>query len=65
MDRHGPGRGAWLCRDSSECLTDAVRRHGFERAFGAAIDAKDLQQLQMHPDAPERAWERPAPDVRG
>ena len=27
MDRHGAGRGAWLCRDSIGCLDDAVRRH--------------------------------------
>ena len=42
------GRGAWLCRDSPGCLDEAVRRHGFERAFRAAIDAESLQQLQMH-----------------
>jgi predicted RNA-binding protein YlxR (DUF448 family) len=48
VDRHGAGRGAWLCRDSIGCLDDAVRRHGFERAFKASIDARDLQQLQMH-----------------
>ena len=49
VDRHGAGRGAWLCRDSPGCLDDAVRRHGFERAFRASIDAEDLQQLH---DAP-------------
>ena len=62
MDRHGAGRGAWLCLDSPRCLDEAVRRHGFERAFGAAIDAEDLQQFHMHLG---EAWERPAPDVRG
>ena len=62
MVRHGAGRGAWLCRDSPGCLDDAVRRHGFERAFRAAIGADDLQQLQMHLGG---ASERPAPDVRG
>ena len=62
MDRHGAGRGAWLCRDSPGCLDDAVRRHGFERAFAASIDAGDLQQLRAHLG---EAWERPAPDVRG
>ena len=62
VDRHGAGRGAWLCRDSPGCLDDAVRRHGFERAFAAAIDAGDLQQLRMHLG---EAWGRPAPDVRG
>ena len=62
MDRRGVGRGAWLCRDSVRCLDDAVRKHGFERAFKASIDAGDLQQLQMHLG---EAWERRAPDVRG
>ena len=33
VDRHGAGRGAWLCRDSPGCLDEAVRRHGFQRAF--------------------------------
>ena len=62
MDRHGTGRGAWLCRDSPGCLDDAVRRHGFERAFRAAIGADDLQQLLRHLGG---AWERPTRDVRG
>jgi predicted RNA-binding protein YlxR (DUF448 family) len=48
VDRHGAGRGAWLCRDSAGCIDEAVRRHGFERAFKASIGAGDLQQLQMH-----------------
>jgi predicted RNA-binding protein YlxR (DUF448 family) len=56
------GRGAWLCRDSVGCLGDAVRKHGFERAFKASIDAGDLQQLQLHLG---EAWGRPARDVRG
>ena len=46
MDRHGAGRGAWLCRDSPDCLDDAVRRHGFERAFRTAIGADDLERLR-------------------
>ena len=62
MDKHAAGRGAWLCRDSLGCLDDAVRRHGFERAFAASIDAEDLQQLRAHLG---EAWGRPAPDVRG
>ncbi len=62
QDRHGAGRGAWLCRGSSGCLDDAVRRHGFQRAFAAPVDAGDLQQLRMHLG---EAWGSPAPDVRG
>jgi predicted RNA-binding protein YlxR (DUF448 family) len=62
VDRHAAGRGAWLCRDSTGCLDEAVRKHGFERAFKASIGAEDLQQLHMHLS---EASERPAPDVRG
>ena len=61
-DRNGAGRGAWLCRGSWGCLDDAVRRHGFERAFTAPVEAGDLQQLRMHLG---EAWGSPAPDVRG
>ena len=46
VDRHGAGRGAWLCRGIHGCLDEAVRRHGFERAFAASIDATDWQQLR-------------------
>jgi N utilization substance protein A len=62
VDRHGAGRGAWLCRESPGCLDEAVRRHGFQRAFGASIDPENLQQLRVHLGG---AWERPALDVRG
>jgi len=62
VDRYGFGRGAWMCRGSLGCLDDAVRRHGFDRAFAASIDAADVQQL--HAQLGE-AWGRPAPDVRG
>jgi predicted RNA-binding protein YlxR (DUF448 family) len=62
VDRHGPGRGAWLCQGSLACLEEAVRRHGFERAFAAPVPAGDVQQLRVHLG---EAWGRPAPDVRG
>jgi len=61
-DRHGPGRGAWLCRDSPACLEAAVRRHGFDRAFGAAIDAAALAELHAHLG---EGWGDATPDVRG
>ena len=51
-----------MCRESPGCLDDAVRRHGFERAFGASIDPGNLQQLRVHLG---EAWGRPALDVRG
>ncbi len=62
MDRHGPGRGAWLCLGSSDCLEEAVRRHGFDRAFAAAMDAAELEQLRVHL---VEAWGSRRPDVRG
>jgi len=31
-----PGRGAYVCREA-DCLAEAVRRHGFERSFRAAV----------------------------
>ena len=31
VDRHGPGRGAWLCGPG--CLEQALRRRAFERAW--------------------------------
>ncbi len=40
-----PGRGAWLCQGSSECLDQAVRQGGFARSFRAQVtpaQAKDL-----------------------
>jgi hypothetical protein len=62
VDRHGPGRGAWLCRGSLGCLEEAVRRHGFDRAFAAAMDAADVERLRRELSA---AWGRPTTDVRG
>ena len=61
MDRHGTGRGAWLCLEKPECLDEAVRRHGFDRAFATPVDADDVQQLRVHLGD---AWGRPTPDVR-
>ncbi len=62
VDRHGPGRGAWLCRGSVSCLADAVRRHGFERAFAAPLGEGEAERLRAQL---VRAWEPEAPDVRG
>ena len=44
LDRHAPGRGAWLCTGNLECCArEAKRRKAYARAFrtpvaGAAID---------------------------
>jgi len=42
----GPGRGAWLCRTSEECLERAVRRGAVERALRASIPNLDLAALR-------------------
>ncbi len=62
VDRQAPGRGAWLCRESPDCLERAVRQRRFERAFRLAVDPAHLQQLSAQLGV---AWGRPAPDVRG
>jgi predicted RNA-binding protein YlxR (DUF448 family) len=45
VDRSGAGRGAWLCRESADCLERAVRQHRFERAFRAPVEGDALQRL--------------------
>jgi predicted RNA-binding protein YlxR (DUF448 family) len=62
VDRSGPGRGAWLCAGSLDCLDRAVRRHGFDRAFATAIDGAEVGCLQAELTA---AWGQVTPDVRG
>ena len=34
------GRGAYLC-PQPECMREAMRRHGFERAFRAPVSVPD------------------------
>jgi len=60
--RDGPGRGAWLCRESVRCLNEAVRRHAFDRAFRASVEVGALERLRSRL---VKAWEPAAPDVRG
>jgi predicted RNA-binding protein YlxR (DUF448 family) len=62
VDRSGPGRGAWLCRGSLDCLALAVRRHGFDRAFATAIADAEVECLRAELAA---AWGQVTPDVRG
>ncbi|HSO94232.1 MAG TPA: YlxR family protein [Candidatus Dormibacteraeota bacterium] len=40
-----PGRGAYLCRDSS-CWTTAERKSALERALRVATTAEDWQRLR-------------------
>ncbi|MEL7210028.1 MAG: YlxR family protein [Actinomycetota bacterium] len=41
-----PGRGAWLCAGSTECLDEAIRRSAFSRAFRAEVAADDAESLR-------------------
>ena len=36
--RGRPGRGAWLCASSPDCLEQAIRRRAFDRAFRRPVD---------------------------
>jgi predicted RNA-binding protein YlxR (DUF448 family) len=62
VGRTAPGRGAWLCAESSSCLDLAVRRHGFNRAFKTEVAPAAAQDLATQLTV---AWERSEPDVRG
>ena len=43
----GPGRGAWLCGESTgECLDRAQRRDGFARALRAPVGPGDIEDLR-------------------
>ncbi len=50
IDRHGTGRGAWLCDGSVACLDVAVGRRRFDRAFRMAVEQGAAQRL------PRRTW---------
>jgi predicted RNA-binding protein YlxR (DUF448 family) len=56
------GRGAWLCAGSVPCLTEAVRRHAFDRAFRVPVGGAAVERLRSHF---VEAWEQPGSDVRG
>ena len=46
IDRHAPGRGAWICGvDPLRCLHEAVRRRALPRAFRAAVDMSSVDAL--------------------
>ena len=40
-----PGRGAWLCRATPECLEHAIRRNAFGRALRGPVSAGALAEL--------------------
>ncbi|WP_394942318.1 YlxR family protein [Psychromicrobium sp. YIM B11713] len=43
LGRRMAGRGAWLHPDQ-DCLTLALKRHGFSRAFKSPVDTAPIEQ---------------------
>jgi predicted RNA-binding protein YlxR (DUF448 family) len=43
VDRHAPGRGAWLC--GAGCIEPARRRKAFDRAWRTAVPASSIERL--------------------
>lgn len=41
-----PGRGAWLCRNSTTCVDLAVKRRAFERALRGPIGVGVVDDLR-------------------
>ena len=46
VERHEPGRGAWLCRGSIPCFEMAVRRRAWGRALRAEITPGVIEALR-------------------
>src|SRR5205823_10514178 len=42
-----PGRGAWLCAGSPDCLEEAVRRRVFSRALRQDVSGAAMGSLRM------------------
>jgi len=40
-----PGRGAWLCKGSAPCLTQAQQRDAFSRSLRVPVSALAVDQL--------------------
>jgi len=53
-----PGRGAWICTGSLQCLYLARRRHGFQRAFRGQVLEASLDRLPRL-----LGWERPVSEA--
>ncbi|HVX20342.1 MAG TPA: YlxR family protein [Acidimicrobiales bacterium] len=48
VGRSLPGRGAWLCRGSTQCLDQAQRRRGLDRALRATLAPGAVDDLRRH-----------------
>ena len=51
ISRTAPGRGAWLCARNITCLSMAIKRRGFERAWKRPISASTAHELEIAYDA--------------
>jgi predicted RNA-binding protein YlxR (DUF448 family) len=45
VDRHGAGRGAWLCSPPAACFELALRRKAFQRAWRRPVGQEILAGL--------------------
>ncbi|MGH9079081.1 MAG: YlxR family protein [Acidimicrobiales bacterium] len=45
--RDAPGRGAWLCRDSSACVDRAIHRRAFDRAFRVRLEDGQVDRERL------------------
>ena len=46
VGRRLPGRGAWVCAGSEECLEMAARRKAFDRALRTTIRSEAVDELR-------------------
>ena len=46
VGRSVPGRGAWLCRTSSDCVDLAVSRKSFERALRGPVSTEQMEKVR-------------------
>ncbi len=47
ISRTAAGRGAWLCSDRAGCLSQAVKRRGFDRAWKRPMGATEHNILTI------------------
>lgn len=50
LGRALPGRGAWLCRDSTACIDTALKRRAFERALRGPVGTGAVDALRQELD---------------
>jgi len=60
-----PGRGAWLCVDSTQCLDTAAKRGAFARALRRPVEGQDIERLRVALRACARMEGRSNGDAEG